>query len=420
MTIFNFIKFVIILLCLMGSVFVGAGAWKIWSAFCFAQSAQKVQGTFIGYHDVMADSTIKDSSGFKIKVEETYPLFAYCDNKGQTHNITGSDLIVWQWLKSGDQVDVLVSPDDPENARLAAPYYLYGSGGFLSLGGLLSIILLVYGLKVLALYIGPAAPLSQTGLLAMAQELAKKKLPLGDLVIVGGGFFVLSGAMIGFGTHLIFKRQDPALIQAMEAGKYDTARLLAIKGKGIEGKNKAGETALIVALKANKPEVTRAILSHWTSINVLAANGASALSLAAANSDHQTLTIMIKKGAETFGLNPSIIRDLISKGDRETLEVIFNSSINLDTEFRRLTYGDLAVLHGQAEVVHLIQSQNGPFKAPSSFIALVLDDSTMLSTALKQPAACHIKFNRLTLSQFAEKTGKQEQLAKAGGCIEGK
>jgi hypothetical protein len=420
MTIFNFIKFVFILVSLIGVVFIGVGAWKMWSAYNFAKTAEKTQGTFTGYHEVLVNPTVPDSDGFKHKVKETYPMFAYTDAKGQAHHITGQDVIVFQNLKSGDPVDVLVSPDDPENARLGSAYHLYGGGGFLSLGGLLVIILLFYGFKALAVYIGPSAVISQTSLIAALQSFSQSKLPVGDFVIIAGGFVLLAGAMIGFGTHFILKRQDPSLVQAMEAGRFDEARMLALEGKGIEGKNAVNEPALIVALKANKPEVARAILSHWTSTNVVTSKGASGLSLAAANGDHITTAMMIKKGAETFGLDPSIVHSLIVKGDTETLSVIFSSSFTLDADYMRLTYGDHAVMYGKADVVRLIQKHNGPFKAPSSFIALVLDDTDALTVELKKPDACNRKFNRLTLTQFAEKIGKKEMIENAGGCMEPK
>jgi hypothetical protein len=420
MTIFNFFKFVFILVSLIGFVFIGAGAWKMWSAYNFAKTAEKTQGTFIGYHEVLRDPTVSNINRFKRKVKETYPIFVYTDAKGQTHHITGKDVIVFQRLKNSDDVDVLVSPDDPENARLGAAYYLYGGGGFLSLSGLVVIILLFYGFKAIAFYIGPSAVFDPTGLIGVLQSFGQIKLPVGDFVIIGGGFILLAGAMIGFGTHFILKRQDLSLIQAMEAGKFNEARMLALKGKGIEGKNADKEPALIVALKANKPEVARAILNHWTSTNVVSSEGASGLSLAAANGDYFTLAIMIKKGAETFGLDPSVVHDLIVKGDTETLSVIFSSSFDLDTKYMWLNYGDHAVMQGKADVVRLIKKHNGPFESPSSFIALVLDDTEVLTEALKKTDTCNKKFNRLTLTQFAEKIGKKKMIEKMGGCIESK
>lgn len=416
MTVFSFIKFAFACVSLMAFVFLGVGAWKVWSAYNFAKTAVKVQGTFIGYHEVLRDSTVTDSHGFKTKVSATYPMFAYTDAAGRTHHITGTEVVVFRWLKNGDPVDVLVSPDDPENARLGSMYYLYGDGGFSCLGGFFGIVLLFYGFKVFSLYLGPSAEISETIILAALQSFLRSKLPVGDLAFICGGFILLAGLMFGFGTYFILKRQDPALIQAMEAGRFEEARLLASQGKGIEGKNEDGEPALIVALKANKSEVARAILGHWISTNVVTSKGVSGISLAAANGDHHTLALMVKKGAETFGLHPSIVHRLIVKGDTGTLGVIFSSSFNLDTEYKRLTFGDHAVMHAKADVVRLIQQHHGPFKAPPAFIALVLDDMNMLTTALKEPNACHKIFQGFTLVHFAEIIGKQEMMEKAGAC----
>lgn len=416
MTVFSFIKLVFIGVSLMAFVFVGVGAWKVWSAYHFAKTALKVQGTFVGYHEVLSDSNMRDGYGFRTKVSSTYPMFTYTDAAGHQHHATGTDLVVFHWLESGDTVDVLVSPDDPGNARLGSMYYLYGAGGYGCLGGLMVVVLLFYGFKAFSLYFGPSAEISESIMIGSLQGFMQSKLPIGDLAIIGGGFVLLAGLMIGFGTYFILKRQDPALIQAMEAGRFEEARLLASQGKGIDGKNEDGEPALIVALKANKPQVARAILGHWTSTNVVTAKGVSGLSLAAANGDHRTLALMLKKGAETFGLDPSIVHRLVVQGDTETLKVIFSSSFSLDTEYNRLTMGDHAVMHAKADVVRLIQHHHGPFKAPPAFIALVLDDLDMLAATLKEPHNCRKTFQRLTVVDFAKKIGKQEMMEETRVC----
>ncbi len=406
MTIFNFIKFVIILMLLMGFVFIGAGAWKIRSAYRFSQNAEKTSGTFVGYQEVQQDSRIENASGFKIKVTEKHALFKYTDAQGRTRTITGPDVVVFESLKSGDPVDILVSPHDPENARLADPYYLYGGGGYLCLGGLAAIFVLFTAYKTIPL-------------IGVLQGIGRMRLPLGDLIIVGGGFIVLAGALMGFGTWLIMKRQDPALIQAMEAGRFDEARTLALQGRGIEGKNAAGEPALIVALQKNRPEVARAILDNpLVSTHVVAADGTSGLALAASRGDHNTLAMMLDRGAETFGLDPFVVHGLIKRGDPETLAVIVSSSFDLNAEFAGLTFGDHAVMSGRVDMVRLMQDQVAHFEAPRSFIALVFDDADALALEMKKPDACTKKFNRLTLSQFAEKIGKTQVLASAGGCNE--
>lgn len=406
-------------MCLMALAFIGGGVWKTWSAFRFAGTAIKVEGTFAGYREFMSHSTIKDSHGFKTRVKETYPMFSYRDAAGRSRIIVGRDVVVFQWLESGDRVTVLVDPDNPENARLGSLYYLYGSGAYLFAGGSLAILLLVVGFKKISLFIGPSAAPGQTALMKFVQGLAGKKLPLGDVVIMFGGFVLLAAAVMGAGAYFVMKSQDPSLVEALQAGNYDAARTLAASGRGIDGKNADGEPALIVALKADRPDVAGAILSHWTSVNVRTAKGVSGLALAAANGDHQTVATMIKKGAETSSLPPSLVYRLIVKGDIMTLAAVFSSKLfNLDAKFMRLTYGDHAVMHGKADVVRLIQEHNGPFQAPASFIALVLDDSNALKQALVSPDACKTEFNRLFLYQFAQKIDKKRLLEQAGGCVE--
>ena len=417
MTVLSFIKGCLIMVALIGVVFFAVGLYQIWSTYNFAKTAEVRPGTFSGYQVVQRDSFPKDSSDSRRKTTETLPMFMYTDEKGQNRLETGRKAHLFQRFKHGDKVKVLVSRDGAGPPRLGDPFSLYGGGTGLCLIGITLIILIFFGIgKVDHFLRTPAENMyeTQTGIHSYLRQISRSRLPVGDMVIIVGGFLLLAGGMIGFGSYIVIKRQDPALITAIQKNDIQRARILAAEGRGIDGRNSDKETALIVALKANQPHVARAILSCWVNANTAASDGTSAAQLAAANGDHRTLAMLLKKGAQTFSIKQYVVHDLIAKGDTATLSVIFDNNFDLDRKYMRLSFGDHAVIQGKADVVRLIQTKNGLFKAPPAFIALVLNDPDALNAALQTPGAFNEIFHKLTLRKFAQKIGREKMLEKAG------
>jgi len=184
----------------------------------------------------------------------------------------------------------------------------------------------------------------------------------------------------------------------------------------VEAKTAEGETALILALKDNQPDVARAILNcRFVNANVYTADTRSSAQLAAANGDLQMLLLLLHKGSPAFDLDPGLIHALIVKGDAASLKLIFDYGFNLHQEYHQMSFGDYAVIEGQAEIVRLIQSHNGLFHAPAAFIALALNDPAVLQATLKGSTAAASRFCGYSLEQFAQKIGRQALLAAMRG-----
>jgi hypothetical protein len=358
-------------------------------------------------------------------------MFTYADAHGRVYDVTGKDGHFYEHLTCGDKVTVLVAPDGSD-ARLGDFESLYGAAILRCVIGLCFLALIQYGMRAADRYLGLPAPTAETPyvytgstgsqprpadapsshILSFLQEIGQSHLPVSDLAIYLGGFLLISGAVLAFTLSITVKRQDPALINALQQQNYAAALSLATQGRGVEGKTAEGETALILALKVNQPDVARAILNcRFVNANVYTIDTKSSAQLAAANGDLQTLLLLLQKGAPAFDLEPGLIHALIVKGDAASLRLIFDNGFNLEQEYRQLSFGDYAVIEGQAEIVRLIQAHNGLFRAPAAFIALALNDSIALQAALKRPDEANRTFYGYSLEQFAQKIGRQALLA---------
>ena len=419
MTVLGFVKGILVFISLFGIVFLGIGAWKVYTAFTFVQQADKAIGTFKGYHTVYNETTTTDDfyQTKRTRVEEALPMYAYTDAHGNLHDATGTESHFFKHLRFGQKVKVLVAPDGSGVSRLGDLLSLYGNAVLLSLVGLGCIVLMYYGIKAMDMFLGPSAqPVATNSVISFLQsslhEFGQSRLPISSMVFYLGGFVLIAIVMGAFTIHMTYKRQDPALIKALQQQQYDTALVLAAQGRGVDVKTAEGESALILALKANQPILVRAILNClFVNANVWAADKRSSAQIAAANGDLQTLTLLIQKGASAAELEPSLIHDLIIKGNAALLKLIFNDGYNLYQRYNQLFLGDYAVIEGRAEIVRLIQARHGTFRAPATFIALALNDPVALRTALKRRNAAKFRFCGYTLEQFAQKINRQELLA---------
>ena len=357
----------------MGVVFIGVGGFKIWSAYNFAKTAKVVQGTFSGYETVLVDSATRtsDTPGSEIGSEVTYPMFSYTDKNGHLRLESDPESHFIKRFKHGEKVTVLVSPDGSAPPRLGDIFSLFGPGISLCLFGITFILLMSLCIKLANTYfsLDPTVYEGQSSFRWALSEFGQSRFPVGGLVFLLGGFLLIAGVFVGTGTYFILKRADQALINALHNDDFKTARILAYKGRGIDGKNQDGDNALIVALKANQPEVARAILDNFfVSGTALSPDGSSPVHLAAVNGDHQTLAILLQKGAEAFfDIKHSVVYHLIDKNDIATLKVIFDNGYNLDWKYGPLPLGDHAVMLGNTEIVKLIQAYNGVFKSATCF-----------------------------------------------------
>lgn len=138
------------------------------------------------------------------------------------------------------------------------------------------------------------------------------------------------------------KRNSDFLIHAIESGEYENALILALQGRGIDGKNSKNETALVTALKANQPDVACAIIDHlWVSKNCADTEGNLAIQIAAFNGDQKTLSLLLEKGEPIYNIRPKEIYHLIRKGDAPTIKFLADHGFNIKDDHSNITYGGI-------------------------------------------------------------------------------
>lgn len=413
MTVYTFLKASLMVVILIGLINMGFGVWKMWSAYDFSRNAIVKQGVFRGYYLHVFKSSTRDTSGLRNyrKVEEYLPMFSYV-NSGIRHEITGQDGHFFKHLKHkvNEPVKILVSPDDPKTARLGDFLSLYCNGMLLGLGSLIFIIIPWYGIKYINSWRDTDLA-AATAAGRISQQLGQSHIPISSIVIILGGFFLIAASMAAYVYYASSKRNNDFLIQAIESGDYENALILALQGRGIDGKNSKNETALITALKANQPDVACAIINHlWVSRNCADAEGNLAIQIAAFNGDQKTLSLLLEKGESIFLIRPKEIYHLIRKGDAAAIKFLVDHGFNIKEDHSNFTYGDHAVLEGQSDVVKLITNLGGTIKAPPAFVALAADDPDALRKALEHPNASNQKFRGLTLEKYAKKIGRMKLL----------
>lgn len=413
MTVYTFLKASLLIVILIGLINMGFGVWKIWSVSDFSRNAIVTQGIFRGYHLHVFKSSTRDNSGMRNyeKVEEYLPMFSYVYS-GIRYEKTGQDGHFFKHLRNkvNEPVKVLVAKDNPKTARLGDFLSLYCNGVLLSLGSLILMVISWYGIKYINSWRDKAfTAATEAG--KMIQYVGESQIPIGSIVIILGGFFLIAGSVMTYAYFSATKRNSDYLIQAIESGEYENALILALQGRGIDAKNSKNETALITALKANQPEIACAIINHWwVSRNCSDNEGNLAVQIAALNGDRKTLALLFEKEVPVNHVGPREIYYLIRKGDAATIKFLADHGFNIKEDHSNMTYGDHAVLEGRADVVKLIKSLGGTINAPPAFIALAADDPDALNKALKLSNSSSRKFRGLTLEKFAKKIGKQSFL----------
>lgn len=410
MTVLGYIKGTLIFFSLFGVGFLGLGAWKLWSSYTFSRDADKQDGTFKGYHTVYHDDALEDPTsltdytGLKHtpRSEEYLPMFTYTDNQGQTHDVTEPKSHFFKHLQYGQKVTVLVPSHSSQPPRLGDLFSLYGDGILLCLLGLGIFMLTYYGIKGSEVLMGPEG---------IFQRIGQSRFPIGGLFMMILGFLLIAGGMMFLGYRVALKRQNPSLITALQNKQYQRAFRLAGDGWGIDAETPDGEDPLILALKAGQPHVARAILANlFVNGNVRSSEGILAVQMAAHLREPFLLNMLLKKGSMVSEISPSVVHDLIVAGDTKTVQVIVENGYYLNQKYNQLTFGDLALIHGRLDIVRMIYEHKGLFHAPPSFVALAINDTQALTTALRHPGAKAEHFHEFSLKQYAEKIGRMEMI----------
>jgi len=141
------------------------------------------------------------------------PMFAYTDDSGQRHMITGKEGHFFRHLRNkvNEAVNILVLPDNASEPRLGDLLSLYSNGALLGLIGSAFFILPLYGARFIGNRAAQAAAvLSENQLPAWNSfdKFGQSRLPGWDLVIVLVGFILIAGGIFGYAYSFFRKFID--------------------------------------------------------------------------------------------------------------------------------------------------------------------------------------------------------------------
>lgn len=380
------IKYVMAVFVMIGIAICLYGGWEIWSTYHFVKrTVGRTQGIFTGYFEVEVESRSSSTgpSG-EIHFEDTksymsYPEFEFVAKNGQKEHVRESKQHIFFFFKPGQTVEVIVSPRGDH--RIAGFYSLYAR----------DICILVFGLFFLTIPMIMAVA-SAHALKSPAGEEIRKiarkhydsitsaevgPMTFGTLFKAGVIFIavvlivVLSSMLVPYVKQMRLGL-GYELVEALEHERFDEARDLIIKKKGIDRVDEYNQSPLILALQKRKPDLARLLIEAGANVNIESKTiYRTALQIATQSGDLETVRLLLAKGAlpdANDDENPPVF-NAIMKGHDEIARLLIESGCDLKRQYisggRGHTVGDLAVMAQKPALIDLIRKRGGIFtKAP--------------------------------------------------------
>ncbi|OGP87197.1 MAG: hypothetical protein A2156_08075 [Deltaproteobacteria bacterium RBG_16_48_10] len=377
------LKYILGLFILTGIAIALYGLWEVLGTKNFVEtSSGRAKATFIGYdHEVVETRSLSPSSTQPGQYDfqdsssiMSYPRFEYVTKDGEKRQVQESKPHVIEYFKPGQEVEIILSPH--WNPRLAGFYSLYVRDLCILVLGLCFILipLLIWKVAIPSL----ETPAGMKLAARMAEQyhtiLSSKIGP----ITVGSflkGIGAFMGAMIIFWLLVSlepFLKQmrlgfGLGLIKALEQKRFDDAREMIIKKKGINALNEYNQNPLLLALEAGQAELARLLIEAGSDVNIKSKMYMTPLRVATQSGNLEMVRLLLSKGAL-----PDAPEDefppafyALHKGYDEIARVLIEAGTNLNrqyiTENRRLTVGDMALLARKPELVELIRRRGGTF-----------------------------------------------------------
>ncbi len=158
------------------------------------------------------------------------------------------------------------------------------------------------------------------------------------------------------------------LIEALEQNRFDEARDLIMKKKGINTVTEHDQSPLHLALEKNRSDLARLLIDAGANVNMKNKMILSTpLEIAIHSGNLEMVKLLLSKGALPDGGNdeyPPVFRAII-KGHDEIARVLIESGCDLKRHYmsgeERYTVGDLAVIGKKQALIDLIRQRGGVF-----------------------------------------------------------
>jgi hypothetical protein len=344
-------------------------------------SPERAKGIFKYYvtEEVKSHSTTTSVFGNRDIGETTsymsYPHFEFTSKDGEKHEVTESKHHIIEWFKPGQEIEIIVSPYGDH--RIAGFYSLYVPDTvILALGLCFIFIPLLIGKVVIPSLVTPAG-------MEMAKRmgeqfgsiLSSKVGPVSVAAILkGSGIFMALVLFIGLGSaltpfidqlHLGF---GWGLMDALKEERFDEARELILKGKGINKVDEYKRNPLHLGLEKGRPDLARLLIEAGTDLNLKNKMILKTpLEIATHSGDLEMVKLLLSKGALPDADNdesPPVMRAIMN-GHDEIARALIESGCDIKRvyvqENVRFTVGDLAVAKKKPVLIDLIRSRGGVF-----------------------------------------------------------
>ena len=380
---------VTVLKCILGLFILAGiaisiyGGWELLSTTIFVKNTtERARGTFLGYARevvVSRSSSPSPTNWGQTDFTDTtsymsYPEFKFTARDGQTVRVLGKKQHVLERFTPGQKVEIIVSPTGEH--RLADFYSLYS----------LDLCILAFGLcfiMVPAVIWSVVIPSLQTSegfeaaarFEAMFKYIAETQVgPVRVITILKGcaAFIVLVTAVslaAGAWPFLQQLRLGPGydLLEALEQKRFDEARELIARKKGINRKDEYNRSPLLIALEAKQFDVARLLIEAGAEVNVKSRMYMTPLRVAAYEGDLETVRLLLSRGA-----SPDVPEDeappayyALREGHFEIARLILESGCDLKRRyiFRDASYtiGDMTIMANRPELTDIVRRRGGTF-----------------------------------------------------------
>ncbi len=379
------IKTILILFMTGGLAIALYGAWEIMETANFVKASPgRTKAKFIGYNrEVVQTRTVSPSPNWEGQQDfhdswsvMSYPQFEYRTKEGQSRQVQGSKIHLIEHFKPGQEVDIVLSPDPYRDPRMAGFYSLYARDVSILIVGLCFVFVPLLIWRVVVPSLGSTAGLQLAatvektwGMIASARV---GPLSIGFLLKMIAGFVILV-LLVSLGASLTpFVKQlrlgtGSGLIDALEKKRFEAAREMIAKRKGIHKTNEYNQSPLLLALEARQPELARMLIDAGADVNIKSKMFMTPLRVAVQSGDLDMVRLLLSRGA-----SPDAPEDefppfgyALAKGHDEIARVLIEGGTNLHRRYifhdRARTAGDMAVDARKQELVELIRQRGGTF-----------------------------------------------------------
>lgn len=360
----------------------------MWETANFVKASPgRAKATFVGYDRETVENTASSPSPTNRGSQDfqktwsimSYPVYSYVAGDGTVHQVRESKAHIVEILKPGQELEIILLP--PGYPHIAGFYSLYVRDLTILALGLcfIGIPLMIGSIVVPSLETGAGMALAAS-VRALYGQIASSKVgpitvtSLVKTVIVFFGLVLiisLAAGVIPYLRQLLPVFKSP-LITALEQNRYDDAREMIVKRRGVNRVNEYKQSALLVALEKDQRELALMLIEAGANVNQRSVMAVTPLQLATRARDLEMVKVLLAKGASPDvpeDESPPIAYALL-KGYDDIARVLIEAGTDVKRKYvagdLAITVGDMALLARKPELAELIRQRGGIFTIPDN------------------------------------------------------